>query len=75
MDVVHRVVRYLKGSIGKGILCKVIVIQIGQGVLLLDDPILAITFFLVPISYLGKPRNKLQFLSRLLKLNIEPWLL
>jgi len=51
------------------------VIQIGQGVLLLDDPILAITFFLVPISYLGKPRNKLQFLSRLLKLNIEPWLL
>jgi hypothetical protein len=56
----------LKGSIGKGIfyhhqvlfICKVIVIQIGQDVLLLEDPLLAIAFFLVLISFLGKTKKQ-----------------
>jgi hypothetical protein len=67
MDSAHCVVRYLKGSIGKEIFL--------SSSLLLGDPLQAIVFFLVPILFLGKLRNRLQFLNLLLKLNIEPWLL
>lgn len=79
MDAALRVLRYLKGSPGKGILLSStsdlrihgISMLIGVLVLLLVD--LNIVLFLETVLYLGKQRNRMLFLDLQLKLIIVPW--
>lgn len=59
-----RILRYIKGSPGKGIIYE------NRGHI---D--LAIVYSLEGISFLGKARNKVMLLDQVLKQNIEQWLL
>ena len=48
---------------------------IGQGILLIADPLLVITFSLAPLWSLGEARNSLLWLALIQRLNIVPLLI
>jgi len=80
MEAARRVLRYLKGNPGQGMLLKAnsdlsISIFYGAHVHSLEDLQLDILSLLVDRLYPGRRRSKVRYLDSQQKLNIEQWLL
>lgn len=80
-DAAMRVLRYIKGTLGQGLLLpssnniilKAYCDSDWKVVALQDDQFLDIVFFLEPQSFHGNPRSRQMFQDHQQKLNTEQW--